>query len=115
MADKIADADRVHSVFCMLRSGGVLRDHAVRQVNIGLKDRGFKMKCQRCYKETKITTGSYFDTAMICLPCDKIEQSHPEYASAKQTENEHVKSGDLNFKGVGLPSDWSSFFEKSRR
>lgn len=61
--------------------------------------------CERCYTETNVTTGSYFNRQMICLECDRKERAHPKYAEAKRIEGEAVKRGDYNFPGIGKPAD----------
>lgn len=58
-------------------------------------------RCDRCYKETGMLTGSYFDTDMICLACDKEERASPRFQEAQRAENEAVRQGDFNFKGIG--------------
>lgn len=67
--------------------------------------------CDRCHKETKITTGSFFNTEMICLDCENIEKHHPDYEEAKRIEHEEVVKGNYNFQGVGLPKDYFEFAE----
>lgn len=63
------------------------------------------MICERCGLDGWVWTGSYFNTQTICEQCDKEEQQHPDFARAKEVECEAVKSGDLNFPGIGLPAD----------
>ena len=63
------------------------------------------MNCERCGCETNVTTGSYFNTDMICIPCNNIETTHPEYATAKHIEFLEVLKGNMNFKGIGLPNN----------
>ena len=58
-------------------------------------------RCERCYKETSVTTMSYFNTQMICLKCENEEQQAQRYAEAKRAENEAVRQGDYNFRGIG--------------
>jgi hypothetical protein len=60
-------------------------------------------RCQRCYKETNVTTMSFFDTKMICMECSEKERSHPEYQKAKDAELSAVKSGNYNYQGIGYP------------
>ncbi len=48
---------------------------------------------------------SYFNTDFICLDCEEKERTHPAYAEAKRIEEEQVRQGNLNFKGVGKPPD----------
>ena len=57
-------------------------------------------RCERFYKETSVTIMSYFNTQIICLGCEKEEQQDPRYAEAKRAENEAVRQGDYNFRGV---------------
>lgn len=71
-------------------------------------------KCDRCGKETYVTTMSYFNTDIICGECSDLEQLHPSYKRAKEVENDHVRDGDFNFSGVGLPDnygDWAKQYE----
>lgn len=63
------------------------------------------MICDRCGKESSFSTGSYFDTSQVCMECDKAEREHPDFEKARAVELEHVKRGDFNFRGVGLPAD----------
>jgi len=63
------------------------------------------MICDRCYKESLGSTGSYFNTQQICFACSKIEREHPAFEEAQRVENEAVKRGDFNYPGVGLPAD----------
>lgn len=70
--------------------------------------------CDRCGKETGITTMSYFNTDVICMECQELEEKHPAYERAKRVENEHVTSGDYNFAGIGLPDgykEWAKSYE----
>ena len=57
--------------------------------------------CQRCGKGTFATIMSYFNTESICLGCEKEEQASPRYEEAKRAENEEVRQGNYNFKGIG--------------
>ena len=65
------------------------------------------MTCDRCGSESLSSTGSYFNTQMICGECDRRERAHPQFANAQRVEGEAVRRGDFNFAGVGLPSDLS--------
>ncbi|MGW8181736.1 MAG: hypothetical protein ACWGQW_23645 [bacterium] len=62
-------------------------------------------KCERCYKETMVTTCSRFNTQMICMECEDKEQKHPDYQRAKDAEMDAVRRGDYNYAGIGLPTD----------
>lgn len=61
--------------------------------------------CDRCGKETRSTTMSYFNEDIICPTCDKAEREHPAFEEARQAELEQVKAGNYNFRGVGKPHD----------
>ena len=43
-------------------------------------------KCQRCHTETRVTTGSIFNTEMICMNCKSDETFHPRYKEAVEKE-----------------------------
>jgi len=62
-------------------------------------------KCQRCQKETTITTMSMFNTDHCCLECIDKEKKHPDYKYAKQMELLAIETGNYNFPGIGLPDD----------
>lgn len=61
--------------------------------------------CQRCRKQTDITTMSMFNTQMICHECDLTERKHPKFEDARQAENDAISRGEYNFPGIGLPAD----------
>jgi hypothetical protein len=61
--------------------------------------------CERCTMRTQTTTGSFFNTEQICSDCEAEEKAHPKYQEATSAEYSAVKSGDLNFKGIGLPGE----------
>jgi hypothetical protein len=48
---------------------------------------------------------SYFNTDVICPDCDAEERAHPDFERAREIEMEHVRNGDYNFPGVGVPAD----------
>ncbi len=58
------------------------------------------IKCERCLKETTVTTMSYLNTEMICLECDLKEKDHPQYKEAKEAELAEVRKGNYNYKGL---------------
>ena len=58
--------------------------------------------CDRCFKKTTTTTGSYFNLQMICMDCYETEKKNPRYEEARRIENEQVLKGNYNFKGIGL-------------
>lgn len=61
--------------------------------------------CDRCGRETNVTTGSYFDTSMICMLCKDEERAHPDYQRAVLAEIDEVQKGNMNYKGIGLPKE----------
>tara|TARA_R110002074_G_scaffold11570_1_gene43282 strand:- start:734 stop:928 length:195 start_codon:yes stop_codon:yes gene_type:complete len=63
------------------------------------------MTCQRCDSNDKITTGSMFNTQMICIKCKEKEKNHELYEMAKKVELDQVRGGNYNFEGIGLPND----------
>ena len=69
-------------------------------------------KCERCNKETNTTTGSFFNTEMICMECKEIERMHPKFEYARKVENEEVAKGNYNYEGIGLPDDYNEFAKK---
>lgn len=62
-------------------------------------------RCERCGKETQVSTCSRFNTQQICMECAKVEREHPLYGLARDIEYEHIKQGDYNYEGIGLPQD----------
>lgn len=66
---------------------------------------GINDGCDRCSRQTNRITGSYFNTEMICMECDKKERAHPDYRRARQVETDHVREGNYNFQGIGKPKD----------
>jgi hypothetical protein len=58
--------------------------------------------CERCLKETNITTMSMFNTQTICMNCKKIEREDPRYDEAVKADHEEIKKGNYNFKGIGF-------------
>lgn len=63
------------------------------------------MKCDRCYTDAIVTTGSMFNADTICLECQRVEQAHPAFEAARRREAEECAWGNYNFPGVGLPDD----------
>lgn len=43
-----------------------------------------------------------FNTQMICMDCQDKEQKRDDYDKAVKEENKALKSGNRNFKGIGL-------------
>lgn len=54
--------------------------------------------CQRCSKETAVTTMSWLNQQMICLDCAEKEEGHPKYKEAREAERKAVQAGEYNSK-----------------
>ncbi len=63
------------------------------------------MTCDRCGSESGYSTGSYFDTAQICLDCAERERAHPKFDYARKIETQQCKQGNFNYPGIGLPPE----------
>ncbi len=59
------------------------------------------MRCDRCHKETDITTTSMFNTETLCMDCKDAETKDPRYEEARRAEEEACRRGDFNFPGIG--------------
>ena len=57
--------------------------------------------CDRCYRETNITTMSMFNTDTLCMDCKAKEKTHPRYRAAVEADNAAIKRGNFNFPGIG--------------
>ena len=64
--------------------------------------------CDRC-KKLETSRMSIFNTQMLCTPCLETEKSHPIYSIAREIESIHVRLGNLNYEGLGLPADYESW------
>lgn len=69
-----------------------------------MADKFFIQKhCDRCKGSLDGgRTMSMFNEDCICMECQRKETEHPDYAKARDAEHEAVKSGNRNFKGIGL-------------
>ena len=56
--------------------------------------------CDRCGNPTRVTTGSWLNTEMICMECSENEKQEPEYLVARKREMEEVRKGNLNYGGL---------------
>ena len=67
-------------------------------------DQFFKQKhCSRCGQFMTGRIMSMFSEEPICLACKDKEENHPDYAAAREVENNEVLKGNYNYKGVGSP------------
>jgi hypothetical protein len=58
--------------------------------------------CDRCGKKTEFFIMSMFNTEEICLDCKDKEKKHPDYQRAVEADEAMIRSGNLNFGGIGL-------------
>lgn len=64
-----------------------------------------KRECDRCLGPLLVRTMSKFNTDALCMPCKDKEKLHPLYEQACAEELAAVRSGNMNFPGIGRPSD----------
>ena len=64
--------------------------------------RGNPMECERCHKETSITIMSMFNTQTICMGCKTEEEQRPDYKDARKADEDAIRAGNFNFRGIGL-------------
>ena len=60
-------------------------------------------RCQRCYKESGSYIMSMYSDKLVCTCCKEKEVERDDYDRARDAEQEAVRSGDYNFKGIGEP------------
>jgi|SRR5271157_6183104 len=60
------------------------------------------MDCERCGKPTSITILSMFNAQAICMGCKQAEEQRPDYKEAVAADEAAIRSGNFNFKGIGL-------------
>jgi hypothetical protein len=70
-----------------------------------------KQICARCTTHTRTFVMSRFNTDLICIQCERTEREHPKYEEAYDTELQEVMRGNLNFEGIGLPTDFDEWVE----
>ena len=67
-------------------------------------DRFFtQQKCSRCSND--LSSGrimSMFNEDCICMECSKKERNREDYKKAVEADHEQIRSGNYNFKGIGL-------------
>ena len=57
--------------------------------------------CDRCGKDLKGgRIMSAFSEECICIDCSDKEKQDPDYEKARIIENEEIKKGNYNFKGI---------------
>ncbi|MBT3273401.1 MAG: gamma-glutamylcyclotransferase [Spirochaetales bacterium] len=65
-------------------------------------DRFFSQKnCDRCGRDLKQgRIMSMFNEDCICLECSDKEKTDKDYKKAVDADNEQIKQGNYNFKGI---------------
>jgi hypothetical protein len=63
------------------------------------------MNCDRCGERTNVHIMSMFNTEDICMTCKRAERLHPRYEEARAAEDEAARRGNVNFPGIGLPTE----------
>jgi len=58
-------------------------------------------KCDRCGKDAFGFTMSMFNTEDICMDCKTEEKKDPRYVAAVKADEDAIRSGNFNFKGIG--------------
>ena len=62
-----------------------------------------KTRCDRCGGSLDGgRTMSMFNEQTICMACKEKEQNRADYRKAVEADNEAIRRGDFNFKGIGL-------------
>jgi hypothetical protein len=57
---------------------------------------------QSLWQETSVHIMSMFNTEEICMDCKALEEMHPDYKDAVETDEKAIRRGDFNFPGIGL-------------
>jgi len=69
-------------------------------------DKFFTQKnCDRCGGDLSGgRTMSMFNEECICSKCKEVERNETRYREAVKADNEAIKNGNYNFKGIGRKS-----------
>jgi len=60
-----------------------------------------KDRCDRCGKPLNgCSIMSMFNTDIICMDCKMKEKNHPDYKKAVEADNDAIKNGNYNYKGI---------------
>ena len=58
--------------------------------------------CDRCGESTNGTTIlSMYNDEVICMKCKEEEKNRPDYKDACDVDNDQIRKGNYNFKGIG--------------
>ena len=66
-----------------------------------MKIREWTGRCQECYEESSAHIMSMYSTRLICLDCKDRETKRSDYRKAVDADDDAIKSGNFNFKGIG--------------
>lgn len=61
-----------------------------------------KKCCDRCGKELTVRIMSMYNEDVICMECKAAETRRPDYAAAVKADDDEIRKGNFNFKGIGL-------------
>jgi len=48
---------------------------------------------------------SYFNEEEICMDCSDKERKHPDFNKARDADEAQIRGGNMNFAGIGKPSN----------
>ena len=61
-----------------------------------------KTRCDRCGAPLTVRIMSMFNEDVICMECKEKERQRSDYRDAVEADNEAIRHGNRNFKGIGL-------------
>lgn len=61
-----------------------------------------KQFCDRCGKKLTVRIMSMYNEDCLCMECKKEEEKREDYEKAVEADIAAIKSGNYNFKGIGL-------------
>ena len=61
-----------------------------------------KNRCDRCGAPLTVRIMSMFNEDVICMECKEKERQRSDYRDAVEADNEAIRHGNRNFKGIGL-------------
>jgi hypothetical protein len=92
----------VGKFFSILRVWIIKKKRAGNKARLKPRNYEVAMDCDRCHKPTHVKIMSMFNTQEICMECKVEEKQDPRYAEAVAADEAAIKSGNYNFKGIGL-------------
>ena len=61
-----------------------------------------KKVCDRCGAPLTVRIMSMFNEQVICMACKEKERRRTDYREAVEADNEEIRNGNRNFKGIGF-------------